>query len=174
VVASRALVAVCTRDADRAASCGPSTSPLGLDRMPLRIVGALMIALACVVMTSALYLHQSADELAVAMSTAPAKWDMPVSKETFLERSRLHETFTCSCAVLAGVAGLGMLFRKRWSLYVAGLAAVLLVAFPWLTRLLGPDLWFEAPDPLGLLFGSLFGLVAALASVFRPARGVDA
>jgi hypothetical protein len=67
-----------------------------------------------------------------------------------------------------------MLFRKRWSLYVAGLAAVLLVTFPWLTRLLGPDFWFEAPDPLGLLFGSLFGLVAALAFMFRPARGVDA
>ena len=160
--------------ADRAPACGRSASPLGLDRMPLRIVGALMIALAGVVMTSALYLRQSADELAVAMSTAPAKWDMPVSKETFLERSRLHETFTCSCAVLAGVAGLGMLFRKRWSLYVAGLAAVLLVTFPWLTRLLGPDFWFDAPDPLGLLFGSLFGLVAALAFMFRPARGVDA
>ena len=138
--------------------------------MFLRILGALLMIIACALIAVAVYFGHTAMEQA----SLPVPWHAPVSKELFLERGRFQDGYIVLCAALTAVAGLGMLLRKWWplTLYGAILAAVLLAAFSWLTQLLAPpDFRFENPDPLGALMGSTVGLLAALAFMCRPKSG---
>jgi hypothetical protein len=138
--------------------------------MALRIVGALLIVLACVLIALAAHLAHAAGE----MASSPYAWSAPVSKELFLERNRLQDTYIVTCAAMAAAAGLGMLLRKWWpaTLYGAVLSAGLLATFSWLTQLIAPpDFRFENPDPLGVLMGGSVALLAALAFAFRPKAG---
>ena len=137
--------------------------------MPLRFVGALLIALAASFVALAVY----EDHTWRAISAMPGAWTAPVSKQLFLQRIRLWEAYLVGSAALMALAGTGMLLRRWWPLplYGATLAALLLATFSWLTQLLAPrDFQFDTSDPLGLLMGSIVGLFAALGFMFRPRR----
>ena len=137
--------------------------------MPLRVVGAASIVLGiCIV---ALGINQMAvsKEIAAAMMSDGHAWNLPVSREAFLGRSRLWGDVVITVGALAAVGGLGMAFRRRWGFGVAVAAALVMLVFPLMSRIfLSKDYEFRDLSLVDFGIVAVVGLSASLAWMFRP------
>jgi hypothetical protein len=106
--------------------------------MPLRIVGAVSIILGLCIVALGFNQMGSSKELAAAMVNDRHVWNLPVSQEVFLARSKLWGDVVIVAGALTGVGGLGMGFRRRWGLYVTVAAALVMLVFPLMSRLFLP------------------------------------
>jgi hypothetical protein len=136
--------------------------------MPLRIVGAAFIILGVCVAALGLNEIDTSRELAVVMTAGGHAWDLPVSHDVFLNRSKLWAGVVIFSGVVTAIAGLGITYRKRWGMYVEVLAAVLILAFPLLSRLFSKQYAFDGPNLVDVAIASTIGLSASLAFMFRP------
>lgn len=153
----------------RNASPRRSTSSLGENNMALRIVGMASIVLGICVAALGLNEIHTSNDLAAIMTAGGHAWDLPVSHDVFLFRSKLWAEVVISSGVLTAIAGLGMAFRKRWGLYVEVLAALFILAFPLLSRVLFSNQYaFDGPNLVDVTIASTIGLSASLAFLFRP------
>jgi len=91
--------------------------------MPLRIVGAASIILSICIVALDFNQMAMAKELAGAMISDGHAWNLPVSQEVFLARSRLWGDVVIVAGALTAFGGLGMAFRRHWGMFVAAAAA---------------------------------------------------
>jgi len=137
--------------------------------MPLRIVGAASIILGICVAALGLSEVNTSRELAAVMTAGGHAWDLLVSHDVFLNRSKLWAGVVIFSGVVTAIAGLGITYRKRWGLYVEVLAAVLILVFPLLSRLFFSKQYaFDGPNLVDVAIASTIGLSASLAFMFRP------
>jgi hypothetical protein len=137
--------------------------------MPLRIVGMASILLGICVAALGLSEIDTSKELATVMRAGGHAWDLPVSHDVFLVRSKLWAGVVVFSGVLTAIAGFGIAYRKRWGLYVEVLAALCMLAFPVLSRLFFSNQYaFDGPNLVDVTIASTIGLSASLAYLFRP------
>jgi hypothetical protein len=137
--------------------------------MPLRIVGAVSIILGICIVALGLNQMGSSKELAAAMMSDGHVWNLPVSQEVFLARSKLWSDVVIVAGALTGVGGLGMAFRRDWGMLVAVAAALVVLLFPLMSRIfLAKTYVFEGLSLVELAIAAVIGLSASLAWMFGP------
>lgn len=136
--------------------------------MPLRIVGAASIILGICIVVLGLSAIDASTKLATAFVANGHDWDLPVSHDVFLARSKILAGVAALAGFVIIIAGLGMAYRKWWGWYVAVMAALLILAFPPLSRLFFSNKYaFNGPDLVEFAVASMIGLSASLAFMFR-------
>jgi hypothetical protein len=136
--------------------------------MPLRIVGAASIILGICIVALGFNQMGIAKELAGALMSDGHAWNLPVSQEVFLARSKLWGDVVIIAGALTAVGGLGMAFRRRWGLYVAVAAAVVMLLFPMASRIFVAKAYAFELSLVELAIAAVIGSSASLAWMFRP------
>jgi hypothetical protein len=136
--------------------------------MPLRVVGAASIILGICIVALGLSAIDASTKLATAFVANGHDWNLPVSRDVFLARSKIWAAVASLAGFVTIIAGLGMAYRRWWGWYVAVVAALLILSFPPLSRLvLTSQCAFDGPDLLEFAVASMIGLSASLAFMFR-------
>jgi hypothetical protein len=136
--------------------------------VPLRIAGVLAFVLGIGIVALAASDLNAFDSVVALASTNGDNLFQPLSQDDVQARSRVLFGVTALCGFLTITAGLGFFLGRRWGLYVAAIATLVLPVFPLLTRLLpGERFHFQGPDIFEFFISSLIGLVASLAYMFQ-------
>jgi hypothetical protein len=139
--------------------------------MRLRVVGAISAILGICIVALAVGEVATSKRLAAEFAVNGHAWNLPVSRDVFLVRSRLAAGAVALSGLLTTIAGLGIMYGKGWGLYVETMAALLILAFPPVSRLFFIDPYaFDGPDLVDCAVASLIGLSASLAFIFRARR----
>jgi hypothetical protein len=136
--------------------------------MPLRIVGAASIILGICIVALGSNQIGSGKELAAAMMSDRHVWNLPVSQEVFLARSKLWGAVVIIAGALTAVGGLGMVLRRRWGLYVTIAAALVMLVFPLVSGIFFGKAYAFDLSLVELAIAAVIGLSASLAWMFRP------
>jgi hypothetical protein len=108
------------------------------------------------------------NELAAVMMSDGRAWNLPINQEVFFARSQLWGAVVIIAGALTAVGGLGMAFSRYWGWYVAVAAALLMLIFPLMSRILLPKAYaFESLSLVELAVAAVSGLCASLAWMFR-------
>jgi hypothetical protein len=139
--------------------------------MRLRAVGAISIILGICIVTLAAGEVAASNRLAAEFVGNGHAWNLPVSQDVFLARSRLAAGVVALSGLLTIIAGLGVAYGKGWGLYIETMAGLLILAFPPLSRLFFSNQYaYGGPDLVDCAVASLIGLSASLAFMFRARR----
>jgi hypothetical protein len=95
-------------------------------------------------------------------------WNLPVTQEVLLARSKSWGDDVIISGGLTAVGGLGMTFRKHWGLYVTAAAALVMLLFPLMSRILLPKAYAFELSLVDLAIAAVIGLSGSLAWMFRP------
>lgn len=135
--------------------------------MLVRVVGAGSIVLGiCIIALGINEIHSSEQLAAVFVSSG--NWNLPVTHDEFLSRSKLWAAVVILSGFLTGGAGLAIVSGKQWGMVVQIMAALLLLAFAPASRLLLSSRYsFYGPGLMELALASMIGLCASLAFMFR-------
>jgi hypothetical protein len=130
--------------------------------------GAISIILGICIVALGLNQIGFAKDLAAALTSDVRAWSLPVSQEVFFARARLWGDAIIVAGALTVVAALGMVFRRRWGLFVAVAAALVMLVFPLMSRLVLAKAYAFDWDLVDLGVLAVIGLSASLAWMFRP------
>ncbi len=135
-----------------------------------RIPGGIAIALGLGVLAFGLGQFELSQQVAVALRDAP-RLKLPVSPDLFLSRAHLMHGVTMLAGSLTVISGVAAALKRRWALYVAISAAMLVIVFPPISRLCLPDAYaFAGPGLPEFLLAFTIGLSASIMFFARTWR----
>jgi hypothetical protein len=136
--------------------------------MLLRIVGAGSIILGICIIALGVSEIDASTNLAAIFVADGHEWNLPLSHDVFLARSKLCSGVVALSGLLTTIAGFGMVYRKGWGLHVEVVAALLILVFPPMSRIFFPNQYaFDGPNLVEFALASLIGFGASLAFMFR-------
>jgi len=127
-----------------------------------RIPGGIAIALGLGVLAFGLGQFELSQQVAVALREAP-RLKLPGGPDLFLSRAHLMHGITMLAGSLTVISGVAAALKKRWALYVAVSAAMLVILFPPISRLCLPDSYaFAGPGLPEFLLAFTISLSASI------------